>query len=126
MKIASLSKTACWKLPEQDKLKEEFHSAGRFGEIRLGKEHLFYKGLFRVREIPYEQCDQIYERVSIGEYGDVPVHEHYLVVTTKQGEELVLRVNWPDDAKSAMAFLQEQVDGILYGKEKAGSIGEAK
>ena len=126
MKIASLSKTACWKLPEQDKLKEEFHSAGRFGEIRLGKEHLFYKGLFRVREIPYEQCDQIYERVSIGEYGDVPVHEHYLVVVTKQREEFVLRVNWPDDAKGAMSFLQEHVGGILYGKEKTKSAREAE
>lgn len=126
MKIVPWSKEASLKLPEQNKLKEELHSADRFGEIRLGKEHLFYKGLFRTRAIPYEQCERIYERVSIGEYGDVPVHEHYLVVVTKQEKEFVLRVNWPDDVKSALAFLQEHVGGILYGKEKAESDGEAK
>lgn len=126
MKIASLSKAADWDLPEKNELKEELHHAHRFGEIRLGKKHLFYKGLFRARAIPYEQCKRIYERVSIGEYGDVPVHEHYLVVMTKQEEEFVLRVNWPDDAKSAMAFLQEHVGGILYGKEKVESAREAE
>lgn len=126
MKIAPFSKAVCLKLPEQNELKEELHNAHRFGEIRLGREYLFYKGLFRTRVIPYEQCERIYERVSIGEYGDVPVHEHYLVVMTKQEEELILRVNWPDDVKSAMAFLQEHVGGIFYGKENAESVGEAE
>ena len=126
MKIVPFSKAAYLELPEQNELKEELHSADRFGEIRLGKKHLFYKGLFRARAIPYEQCERVYERVSIGEYGDVPVHEHYLVVVTKQEEEFVLRVNWPDDAKSAIAFLQEHVRGILYGKEKTESAREAE
>ena len=126
MKIVSLSKAVFWELPDQNQLKEEFLGAHRFGEIRLGNKHLFYKGLFRTRTVPYEQCERIYERVSIGEYGDVPVHEHYLVVMTKQKEDFVLRINWPDDSKSAMVFLQEHVGGILYGKEKAESVGEAE
>ena len=107
MKITPLIKNADWNLTSQEALKEEFGKAGRFGEIRIGELHLFYRGFIRVRFVPLTECERIYLRVEFGEYGDVPLHEHYIVVRIKQGKELLLRMERPDDAKEVMNCLEK-------------------
>ena len=42
MKIKPLYREAEWDLPAQEELEKEFREAKRFGEIRIGKENLFY------------------------------------------------------------------------------------
>jgi hypothetical protein len=119
MKILPLSGNPDRETDRQEMLKTEFGDSRRFGEIRIGSEHLFYRSFIRIRYIPLKQCQRIYLRVEFGEYGEIPLHEHYLIVQTKQGKELVLRVDRPEDAKGALAFLEENVQEIALGKEKA-------
>ncbi len=117
MKILPLSKKANWTLPEQEQLKEEFQSAKKFEEVRVGKSHLFYRSFIRVRVVPLGECERIFLRVEMGEYGDLPIHEHYIVVKTKQEEELILRMERPNDAKELLAYLEEMYPDIKFGKE---------
>lgn len=119
MKITPLIRNADWNLTTQEELKEEFGKAGKFGEIRVGETHLFYRGFIRVRFVPFEECERIYLRVEFGEYGDVPLHEHYIVVKIKQGKEIPLRLERPDDAKGVMSCLEKHPCGVVLGKEKA-------
>lgn len=118
MKLIPLSKKAGWNLPIQEDLKKEFDHAEKFGEIRIGKDYLFYKSFIRVRFVPFEECSRIFLRIEFGEYGEFPLHEHYIVVRTRQGEEFILRTDRSDDAKNVMAFLEENPKGIELGKEK--------
>lgn len=118
MKFIPLSKKAEWELPLQENLKEEFNNAERFGEIRMGKNYLFYRSFVRVRFVPLGECSRIFLRIEFGEYGDMPLHEHYIVVKTKQDEEFSLRLERPDDAKKVMLFLMENSKEIELGKEK--------
>ncbi len=118
MKYMPLSKKAAWDLPIQDDLKKEFQNAERFGELRIGKKHLFYRGFIRVRFVPFLECSRIYLRIEFGEYGEFPLHEHYIMVKTRQGEEFSLRLDRPDDARKVMIFLGENFKNIELGKEK--------
>ncbi len=119
MKITPLIKNADWNFMTQEALKEEFGKALRFGEIRIGENHLFYRGFIRVRFVPLIECERIYLRVEFGEYGDVPLHEHYIVARTKQGREFPLRLERPDDAKAVMSCLENHSCKVALGKEKA-------
>jgi hypothetical protein len=116
MKIIPLSKKTDWKMDEQEALKTEFRESERFGEIRIGKKNLFYRGFVRVRFLPLAECERIYLRIEFGEYGEFPLHEHYIVVLTKKEEELLLRLERPDDAKNLLSFLEENAKEIKLGK----------
>lgn len=119
MKITPLIKDmAKQKLPEQEKLAQELKQAKPFGEIRIGTEHLFYRSLIRWRFIPFCECERIYIRVEFGEYGEFPLHEHYVIADTGKGVEKKLRVERPDDAKEVLAYLKEHVKNVKLGKEK--------
>lgn len=119
MKIIPLLKNGSRDLPALEVLKEDFEKAERFGEIRVGEDHLFYRGFIRVKYVPFKECSRIYLRIEFGEYGDFPLHEHYVVVVTKKGRELLLRLERPDDAKGVMECLKKRSCGIILGKEKA-------
>lgn len=118
MKFIPLSKKAGWDLPIEEELKKEFDSAEKFGEIRIGKDCLFYRSFIRVRFVPFRECSRIFLRIEFGEYGDFPLHEHYIMVRTRQGEEFALRSDRSDDAKNVMEFLVKNPKGIELGKEK--------
>ncbi|MBP3460409.1 MAG: hypothetical protein J6K58_14495 [Lachnospiraceae bacterium] len=105
-------------MPTQESLKEEFDNAGQFGEIRVGKDHLFYRSFIRVRFVPFRECSRIFLRIEFGEYGEFPVHEHYIIAKTRQEEEFALRLDRPDDAKNVMVFLAKNHKGIELGKDR--------
>lgn len=119
MKIRPLLKnTKKQDLPSQDSLREEYRAAKNFGEVRLGTDHLFHRSFLFLRFIPFSQCERIYLRVEYGEYGEFPVHENYVIVDTKRGDELKLRVDRPSDGVEAIAFLQEAREDVKLGKKK--------
>ncbi len=101
----------------QQELKEMYKNAKNFGEIRLGEDRLFYRTLFRNRFLSLRDCDRIYLRVELGEYGDFPLHEHYIMVETKDGKSLQMRLERPVDAKGVLEELKERNLGILLGKK---------
>lgn len=118
MKIMPLIRNGDLNPVSQEALREEFEKAGRYGEIRIGENHLFYRGFLRVKFVPFTDCERIYLRVEFGEYGDLPLHEYYIVVRTKQGKEALLRLERPDDAKGVMECLKNHGCKVALGKEK--------
>lgn len=116
MKILPLSKKANWTLPEQEQLKEEFKQAKRFVEVRVGDAHIFHRNFFRIRVLPIAQCERMFLRVEMGEYGEFPLHVPYIIVISKQGEELQLQFEREEDAKEALAYLEEMYQDIQFGK----------
>lgn len=118
MKITPLLKNADWKEIPQEALREEFRKAEKCGEIRIGENCLFYRGFLRIRFAPLEVCERMYMRVEFGEYGEFPLHEHYIVIRTRQGKELFLRMERPDDARAVMECMKKHFRRVALGKEK--------
>lgn len=116
MKIKAISKKQDFHLPEQECLKAEYTQARKLGEIRLGDKFLFYRPFLWIKCIPLEEITNLYLKVEFGESGDVPVHEHYIRVKTKQGEEFTLRLDRADDAKRLLALLENNSFGIVLKK----------
>lgn len=116
MKIKALSKKNSWSLPEQETLKAEYAQGKKAGEIRLGDNFLFYRPFLWIKCIPLNEIANLYLKVEFGESGDVPVHEHYIRVKTKQGEEFTLRLDRADDAKRVLSLLENNSFGIELKK----------
>lgn len=116
MKIKSLSKKYDFHLPEQEILKAEYAQAKNLGEIRLGDNFLFYRPFLWIKCIPLTEMGNLYLRVEFGESGDVPVHEHYIRIKTKQGEEFTLRLDRADNAKRLLSLLENNSYGIILKK----------
>ena len=118
MKIKRL---AALNTPEEQ-LKEEFKSALKVSEVRLGKEHLFYRYFIRISAIAYDQIQKIFLRVESGEVGQFPLTEHYLMVYDMEGNEYKFRQERPEDAKKVIAYFEENhpriAVGFFKGKEK--------
>ena len=116
MKILPISKRADWTLPEQEQLKKEFKEAKRFVEVRVGEQHIFHRNFFRIRVLPICECERMFLRVEMGEYGEFPLHVPYIVAISKQGEELQLQFERQEDAKEALTYLGENHKEIQFGK----------
>ena len=116
MRIKSLSKKHAWSLPEQEVLKAEYAQAKNLSEIRLGDKYLFYRPFLWIKCIPLTEIVNLYLKVEFGESGDIPVHEHYIRIKTKQGEEFTLRLDRADDAKRLLALLENNSFGITLRK----------
>lgn len=116
MKIKAFSKMNAWELLEQQTLKAEYAKAKNLGEIRLGDNYLFYKPFLWTKCIPLAQIANLYLKVEFGESGDIPVHEHYIEIKTKQGEEFTLRLDRADDAKRLLSLLENNSFGIELKK----------
>lgn len=117
MKIKPLSKRKDLEQRSQEALREEFEKAERFDEIRIGETCLFYRGFLRVCFLPLMDCERMFLRIEFGEYGEFPLHEHYIIVRTKQGEAFTLRMEHPDEAKRLLGYLEGNSYRIQLGKE---------
>ena len=116
MKIKSLSKKNTCVLPEQELLRAEYTHGKHLGEIRLGDNFLFYRPFLWIKCISLMEIANLYLKVEFGESGDVPVHEHYIRIKTKQGEEFTLRLDRVDDAKRLLYLLEGNTFGIVLKK----------
>lgn len=100
----------------QEELRAEYTQAKNLSEIRLGDNFLFYRPFLWIKCIPLAEIANLYLKVEFGESGDVPVHEHYIRIKTKQGEEFTLRLDRADDAKRLLALLENNSFGIVLKK----------
>lgn len=117
MKFVHLEKQ---KHAETSTLLEEYRSARAFGELRLGTEHLFRRGLFSVKYIPLREIAHLFLRIESGESGEFPVQEHYIVVKTIQNREKehLLRMERPEAAKRLLEKIKEECPQIEVGYRK--------
>lgn len=100
------------------KIKEEWKSAERIGEIRLGEKHFLHCAFFCHRFIPYDEIKQIYLRVESGEYGEFPVHDHHLIIVDKEKKEYQLHIDHIEDAKEVLKELGKRCPKIKIGIDR--------
>lgn len=98
-------------IPKED-LKAEFKRAKYLVEIRLGERHLFYRNLFRIRYIAYEQIENLYLRMESGECGEFLLMENYLQIRDKEGREYQFRMERPECAREVLEYVRSKYPEI--------------
>lgn len=116
MKFKSLSKLE--ETMEKNILKEEFKSALRAGEGRMGQTHFFYRYFINVWYVSYRMIRAAYLRVESGESGEFLLKEFYLILKFQNGEEGKLRFEREENAKNVLSYLQEYHPFIEIGYKK--------
>lgn len=117
MKFIPLSKTEEPK--EKSVLLEEFKTASRFGESRIGQTHLFYRYFINVRYISFQKIQNAYLRVESGESGEFLLKEFYLILKLQDKEEGKLRFEREENVRSILSYLGEHYPQIEIGHKKA-------
>ena len=103
-------------------LDTEYSEASRYGDIKLGTGHLFWKPMFRWHVIALSQVQRIFRRIQDVQgrlcCGGRTFRMEKLVLILPDGSELELYVG--DDAGKEAAALMEALQAahpeILYGK----------
>lgn len=113
MKIKLLAGSA-----SEEALREEFQRAKKAAEVRLSEHFLFYRYFIRIRAIAYNEIKKAYLRIESGESGDLPVTEHYLMLTDRQEKTHKLRMEHPEDTKEVLAYLKEHFPEVEIGHYK--------
>lgn len=114
MKFVCLSGTEI----EKDALTVEFKSAKRFGEVRVGETHLFYRYFIRIRYVAYEEITKAYLREESGESGEFLLKENYLMVETGDGVLHKLRMERQEYAKETLGYLKQKYRHISIGFDR--------
>lgn len=116
MKFISLFKSE--EVIDKRILKEEFKTAVRAGEGRLGSSHLFYRYFINVKYVSYLKIDKAYLRVESGESGEFLLQEFYLILHFQDGAESKLRFEREENVKAVLAYLEENYTQIEIGYKK--------
>jgi len=119
MKFIPLSRSE--EITEKNILKEEFKTAARAGEGRLGQEHLFYRYFINARYTSYQKIQNAYLRVESGESGEFLLREFYLMLKLQDGTEGKLRFEREENAKKILSYLEEQYPQIEIGYRKGST-----
>ena len=104
----------------KEELEREYKDAARYGEVRLGTTCLFYRYFIKIRYISFDQIRKAYLREESGESGEFLVKEFYLMLETKDGELHKLRMEREVNAKSVLAYLEENFNNIEIGFYRPG------
>lgn len=116
MKFISLSKSEA--VVDKNILKEEFKTAFKAGEGRLGNCHLFYRYFINVKYVSYLNIQKAYLRIESGESGEFLLRESYLMLYFYDGTERKLRFEREENVRSVLAYLNENYPNIEIGYKK--------
>lgn len=105
---------------EQEVLQQEYKAAARWGEVRLGERHLFYRYFIRVRYVSYDAVRKAYLREESGESGEFLLKEFYLMLETADKALHKLRMEREVNARSVLAYLEENHKYVKIGFERPG------
>ena len=103
---------------EQESLKQQYKSAERWGEVRLGERNLFYRYFIKIRYVPYVEVQRAYLREESGESGEFLLKEFYLMVQTSDGVLHKLRMERDVNAKAVLSYLKENHKSVTVGFDR--------
>lgn len=103
-------------------LKEEFKTAVRAGEGRLGENHLFYRYFINVKYVSYLDIKKAYLRIESGESGEFLLRESYLILSSLNGAECKLRFEREENVRTVLTYLNENYPDIEIGYKKNKEI----
>ena len=106
----------------KETLKEEFKSAPRVGEGRLGKRHFFYRYFINVKFIPWDRVRKAYLRVESGEVGEFLLKEFYLIMQFDNMSEAKLRFEREKNVRSVLDYMTEHYPQAEIGYKKPRGI----
>lgn len=104
----------------QEALREEFKAAKRFGEIRLGTSHLFYRYFIRIRYISYSEITGAYLRQESGESGEFLLVENYLMLKMKDRSVHKLRMEREAYVREVLSELERSHENVKVGFDQSG------
>lgn len=104
----------------QELLKQEYKAAARWGEVRLGKECLFYRYFIKIRYVSYTEIRRAYLREESGESGEFLLKEFYLMLETSDGALHKLRMEREGNAREILSCLKKEHPGISVGFDRLG------
>lgn len=105
----------------KEELKREWKAAKYLVEVRLGEKHLFYRNLFRIRYIAYEQIENLYLRMEHGECGEFLLMEHYIQLRDREGREYQFRMERPECAREVLEYVKKmhpEIKNEVPGRNK--------
>lgn len=103
-------------------LTNEYKSARRFGEVRLGETRMYYRYFIKVRYISYEEVAHAYLREESGESGEFLLKEFYLMVKAQDGSLHKLRMERAENAKAVLADLEKGYKHIMIGFNRSDKL----
>ncbi|MBD5488813.1 MAG: hypothetical protein HDR13_08465 [Lachnospiraceae bacterium] len=105
---------------DQETLRKEFKSARRFGEVRLGTSHLFYRYFIRIRYVSYSEITGAYLRQESGESGEFLLMENYLMMNMKSGAVIKLRMEREAYVREVLSELEKCHASVMIGFNRPG------
>lgn len=100
---------------QKEQLQDEFKSAVRCGEGRLGDKHFFYRYFLRVHYVPYQEIVHAYLREESGESGEFLLKEFYLMLVFGNGQTGKLRFEREKNAREVISYLEGHYPDIKIG-----------
>lgn len=100
---------------DQEMLRKEFKEARRFGEVRLGTSHLFYRYFIRIRYVSYGEITEAYLRQESGESGEFLLMENYLMTKMKNGSLHKLRMERETYVREVLSELEKYHSSVKIG-----------
>lgn len=103
---------------DQETLRKEFKTARRFGEVRLGTAHLFYRYFIRIRYVSYGEITEAYLRQESGESGEFLLMENYLMMKMKNGSVHKLRMEREAYVREVLSELEKCHKSVKIGFDR--------
>lgn len=103
---------------DQETLRKEYKAAKRFGEIRLGTSHLFYRYFIRIRYSSYGEITGAYLRQESGESGEFLLMENYLMMKMKDGSVHKLRMEREAYVREVLSELEKSHGTVKIGFDR--------
>ena len=103
---------------DQETLRKEFKTARRFGEVRLGASHLFYRYFVRIRYVSYSEITGAYLRQESGESGEFLLVENYLMMNMKSGSVHKLRMEREAYVREVLSEMEKNYVTIKIGFDR--------
>ena len=117
-------KFICLSGAEADKeaLRKEYRETQRWGEARIGKEHLFYRSFIKIKYVSINEIERIYIREESGESGEFLLLESYLMIKTKDGVLHKLRIEWERNAHAVLFHIKNNYPLVAVGFDGSNEI----
>lgn len=103
---------------DQEMLRKEYKEARRFGEVRLGTSHLFYRYFIRIRYVSYSEITGAYLRQESGESGEFLLIENYLMMNMKSGSVHKLRMEREAYVREVLSEMEKNHATVKIGFDR--------
>ncbi len=103
-------------------LEQDMAQADTFYRIAVGRQCIYYTGVFKVTYVPFSEIVWAYMRQEDCSTrmccGRVDIASFFLMVTTKEGRQKKANLERAEDVKAILELLRQRVSGIEIGYSK--------